>query len=332
MTRQNLGLGSFANDGSGDTLRQAGQKINDNFIELYQQFGGDSNGFNLASGAIKVNGPGLSFEGDINNGSDTILKAIEPTATNQVTIPNASGQLILDSASQSISNKTISASTLSSIQLKDNDSSHNYNIVTGALTANHNLNVPSLSDSDTFVLAKASQTLTNKTITSPSISGPSITGNIEDANNAAILQLNGVVSAVNYISIGNNATGSNPTITPAGTDPNQNLDLLGKGTGTVNIEKASYSAATITADGAADALKTYIICNSATALAVSLADGTVVGEYKIFTNNGAGTATVTPTNFAQGTTFALAQYDGCQVVWDGSNWYLIGNQGELTVA
>ena len=42
--------------------------------------------------------------------------------------------------------------------------------------------------------------------------------------------------------------------------------------------------------------------------------------------------TVTPSNFSQGTTFALAQNDGCTCIWDGSNWSLIGNQGEVTVA
>ena len=42
--------------------------------------------------------------------------------------------------------------------------------------------------------------------------------------------------------------------------------------------------------------------------------------------------TVTPSNFAQGTDFALAQNDGCTCVWDGSNWFLIGNQGEVTVS
>jgi hypothetical protein len=47
---------------------------------------------------------------------------------------------------------------------------------------------------------------------------------------------------------------------------------------------------------------------------------------------GAGVATVTPTAFAQGTSFALAQWDGCQVIWDGNSWYLIGNQSQVTVA
>ena len=39
MTRQNIGIGSAANDGNGDTLRQAGTKINANFAEVYAFLG-----------------------------------------------------------------------------------------------------------------------------------------------------------------------------------------------------------------------------------------------------------------------------------------------------
>ena len=35
MTKQLISLGTSANDGTGDTLRDAGQKMNDNFNELY---------------------------------------------------------------------------------------------------------------------------------------------------------------------------------------------------------------------------------------------------------------------------------------------------------
>jgi len=37
MGRQIIGIGSSANDNTGDDLRTAGDKINDNFIELYNQ-------------------------------------------------------------------------------------------------------------------------------------------------------------------------------------------------------------------------------------------------------------------------------------------------------
>ena len=44
MTRQNISVGTSANDGTGDTLRSAGNKINENFVEIYNFLGteGDS--------------------------------------------------------------------------------------------------------------------------------------------------------------------------------------------------------------------------------------------------------------------------------------------------
>ena len=42
MARQTLNRGTVANDGTGDTLRTAAQKINENFSELYTAIGGDS--------------------------------------------------------------------------------------------------------------------------------------------------------------------------------------------------------------------------------------------------------------------------------------------------
>ena len=36
MTRKLLNTGTSANDGTGDTLREASEKINSNFLELYE--------------------------------------------------------------------------------------------------------------------------------------------------------------------------------------------------------------------------------------------------------------------------------------------------------
>ena len=42
---------------------------------------------------------------------------------------------------------------------------------------------------------------------------------------------------------------------------------------------------------------------------------------------------VTPATFrGSQTKFTLAQFDGCTCIWDGSAWFLVGNQGEVTVA
>lgn len=42
MARQTVNIGASANDGTGDSLRVGGDKLNDNFIELYNYLGGDS--------------------------------------------------------------------------------------------------------------------------------------------------------------------------------------------------------------------------------------------------------------------------------------------------
>ena len=51
MARQNINIGSSANDGTGDPLRTAFDKINDNFVELY---GGDNN-LNTLDANLDVN-------------------------------------------------------------------------------------------------------------------------------------------------------------------------------------------------------------------------------------------------------------------------------------
>ena len=75
--------------------------------------------------------------------------------------------------------------------------------------------------------------------------------------------------------------------------------------------------------------------SSNTPIAISLANGTTIGEQKIFINEQAGTATITPATFnhdGASNTIALAQYDAVTLVWSGSAWYITGNQGEVTVA
>ena len=39
MAKQTVGIGSNANDGTGDTLRAGADKINDNFNEVYNALG-----------------------------------------------------------------------------------------------------------------------------------------------------------------------------------------------------------------------------------------------------------------------------------------------------
>lgn len=276
MARQNIGIGSTANDGNGDTLRSAGTKINNTFVELYRFLGGgDSN--NLSS-QISLEDSAVVFEGASPDNFEMRLTAVDPSADRQIQLPDVSGIVTLNAATQ---------------------------------------------------------TLTNKTLTSPAITTPAITTSINDANSNEIIKFTATGSAVNEITVINSASTDAVQINATGTATNLNLNLNAKGTGSVEISKAAYEAVEITSNGTASAAATMIICNKGSALAVALDNGTTTGEYKIFTNKGAGVATISPTSFKStgGTTsFALAQFEAAQCVWDGSHWYLIGNQSVTTLA
>ena len=57
MTRQIINTGTQANDGTGDTLRVAATKINENFAELYTTVGGD------AGASTRLTDSGVTFLG-----------------------------------------------------------------------------------------------------------------------------------------------------------------------------------------------------------------------------------------------------------------------------
>ena len=308
MTRQNIGIGSAANDGNGDTLRTAGTKINANFREIYT-FLADSN--NLST-QISLENDAVVFEGSTANDFEIRLKAKDATADRDIILPNVSGNLVLDSATQTLTNKTLTAPVVSSLS--------NGGTVT----------IPS--GADTLVARTSTDTLTNKTLTSPTTYRPIIQQSINDSSGNEFINLVRTVSAVNEITITNKATGGHPSIETTGDDANINLSLSSKGKGSVAISKAAFTSTTMTANGRADSASSLIICNKGTALAISLDPGTTVGEFKIFSNKGAGLATITPAPFANGNTIRLPQNTATQCIWDGTNWFMLsGNDSANSI-
>ena len=85
MAKQSIGLGTTANDGTGDTLRAGGDKVNDNFTELYNALG---NGTTIAAntGTLEVsvsltgdpgtNGTGASATGFTTEGTTITINPI----------------------------------------------------------------------------------------------------------------------------------------------------------------------------------------------------------------------------------------------------------------
>ena len=202
MAYQKLGLGSSANDGTGDDLRTGGDKINENFEDLFAKING------VANSAIN-NGTALT--------SDTVA---------------------LLTATQTLTNKTLTAPTVSGLTLSDASivlegataDDYETTITVTDPTADRTITLPNATG--TVSLLTATETLTNKTLTAPKFADA---GFIADANGAEQIIFQTTASAVNEIEITNAATGgaasagaSTAPIIGASGETNVDLALLPK--------------------------------------------------------------------------------------------------------
>ena len=214
MAYQSLGLGSSANDGTGDDLRTGGDKINDNFVEIYTKLG---NGSALTSDTVAL----LTATQTLTNKTLTT-----PTINTGATVTGAIGgnfTLVFEGATADANETTIQATDP---------------------TADRTIVLPDAGG--TVSLLTATETLTNKTLTAPKIADG---GFIADANGAEQVIFQTTASAVNEIEITNAATGgsavaatSTAPIIGASGETNVDLALLPKGTGHVTVRATSNAA------------------------------------------------------------------------------------------
>lgn len=324
MSRQTINIGTVANDGNGDTLRSAGIKINSNFAELYNSLYGDSV---TAINTISLSNNAIIFEGSVADSWETTLTVVNPTADRTVTIPNATGVIVLDTATQTLTNKTVTSPVLTTPSIRDADLSHSYSVVVGNLSGNRNINLPTLTDSDTFVFANHTQTLNNKTLVSAILETPRLGSTIQDSNGAPLLGHTATASAVNYIQINNAAAGGNPGLEVVGASTNIGLTLVAKGTGAVQVRnRFNLLSETLTAGTAISLNVPTTIFNHATAEAFTLANGSTEGDLKRLVNRGAGEARITPATFPYvgKTKVTLKRNAALDAVWTSAGWHLVG--------
>ena len=113
MAYQSLGIGSSLNDGTGDTLRSGGSKINDNFSEIYTLIGDGeslSSGISSSATVITLTAPTISGAVGGTQTSATITTLANTTintTTDNGTLLNA-GTLALGAASITDTSGTIS--------------------------------------------------------------------------------------------------------------------------------------------------------------------------------------------------------------------------------
>lgn len=82
MAQQTINIGTVANDGTGDTLRTAGSKINDNFSELYNGIIFSNTETLTSSGAAD---PDIPYT-ICNSGSPLAISLADASATGQIKI------------------------------------------------------------------------------------------------------------------------------------------------------------------------------------------------------------------------------------------------------
>ena len=251
MAYQALGLGSVANDGTGDSLRTGGDKVNDNFVEIYTKFGDGStlaSNVNITGNAATAttlassrNIAGVAFNGSAaiaiasTNLSDTAsicLAANTLTLTNKTLtspivggdVTTASGNLLINSATQIVEVKGDGSSVEGMIKLNCHTNSHGQTIKpqphSAAVT---NISLLPAGASSTLVSKVSADILTNKTLADlktsvQTLSGAGaidvVTGVTEVTTTAAdaLTLANGTVGQIKIIVM--KVDGGDGTITP----------------------------------------------------------------------------------------------------------------------
>ena len=181
MAYQALGLGSSANDGTGDDLRTGGDKINDNFVEIYTKLG---TGTALTSG-ISADATNVTLT------APTINGVVGGTATSQTIsalttagITGTGGALEITAANHIVEFRGdgTTGGTVGQIQLNCSNNSHGQKIKAQPHSAGvtNEMMLPAGANS-TLVSLVSADTLENKTLTSPDINTPDIDGGTIDA-------------------------------------------------------------------------------------------------------------------------------------------------------
>jgi len=251
MAYQALGLGSVANDGTGDSLRTGGDKVNDNFVEIYTKFGDGStlaSNVNITGNAATAttlassrNIAGVAFNGSAaiaiasTNLSDTAsicLAANTLTLTNKTLtspivggdVTTASGNLLINSATQIVEVKGDGSSVEGMIKLNCHANSHGQTIKPQPHSASvTNTSLLPAGVSSTLVSKVSADILTNKTLADlktsvQTLSGAGaidvVTGVTEVTTTAAdaLTLANGTVGQIKIIVM--KADGGDGTITP----------------------------------------------------------------------------------------------------------------------
>ena len=321
MAYQALGLGSSANDGTGDDLRTGGDKINDNFVEIYTKLG---NGSTLTSDTVTLNTATQTLTNKTLT-APTINGVVGGTATSQtITTLTTAGitgtggalEVTPDNHILEIRGDGTNAGTVGQIQLNCSNNSHGQKIVAQPHSAGvtNTMTLPAGADS-TLVSLVSADTLTNKTLTSPVLTTPQVNDTSADHQ---------YVFAVSELAADRTVTLPQLTGNDEFVFKDHAVTMTNKTMGAMFGTVQALSGA-----GAVDLTSLITQVTTTSADALTLANGTN-GQLKIITMVAdGGDGTLTPATFANGTTITFNDVgDSVLLVYNTTGgWAAVSNVG-----
>src|SRR6056300_661025 len=223
MAKQTINIGSVPNDGTGSTLREGGDLINDNFNEIYTAIG---DGTTLTSGTFLTT-----------TNSETVQnKTIDGTQNTLQNIPNSALDSIANSA---LTNSTISIGGIT-FNLGDTDA-------TPAIDLSDATNYPTSSLTGTITNAQLAGSIDNTKLSNSTVSI------VADDSSAQSISLGGSIlftggSGINTSISGNEITFATDgsIVTETSSDVLTNKTINGPDNTLTNIANGSLANSTIT--------------------------------------------------------------------------------------
>lgn len=341
MAQQTLNVGSNANDGTGDTLRVAMQKVNDMFTELYLSplTGGDLDFSGNEISATRSNEDlvfnpsgtgGVAFPAITINDNN-----IEGTRSNENInlLPSGTGSVVFGAVKikgTSLSSDDSTAININEDLIVDGDATvTGPSTLSGAVSLNSTLSVPS----GLTTLSALNVTGTTNLVGTTTIDN--ITFNDNTVGTSSNADLNLTPGGTGTVNISNLTIDSNINITDNNittTQSNSDLVLSASGTGSVTIAKADVNSGTIdntVIGGTTPVAATFTTLTTTSGMTV---DGVTITDNTISTNasnadlelSGNGTGTVSISGFS----FPTSDGSADQVLkTDGA-----GNIGFVTIS